>query len=497
MREGETWSQATTERLYNVKSEIPPEYEGIPIIFQCQAEPHTQFLAAGEDEVLMSGGRGSGKSSCLLVDPLRYCHKKRFRGLILRKTMRSLRELIKRAEDIYPACFPGVRFLKQEGIFKFPSGAQIEFGYLDSMGDLSQYKGQEYQWVGFDELTEWHDEELINAMIGSVRSIDPDIPVTIRASSNPDGPGRRWVKERFVDLGASGESIKIAVETPHGTVYRTRKWVHSSIYDNKILMESDPNYVTSLASLPPRKRKVWLDGSWDFTDNMAFDEFDRRFHVCEPFDIPSNWYKFRACDWGYGNRSLAVVLWFAVDPDKRVYVYREFVANGDVPVEKKLNAPNFGRKVLEIERGENITYGIIDGSTAQQRGATGPSVYEQMVMVGCRWNFADRSPNSREATKQLVHHYLEVDPHTLQPQLQIFNTCKQLIKELSSLPLDSRNSNDVDTLAEDHAYDALRYGLSSRPLFSSSIRPESSIDTWFQRPQKKSRPPVVNSTVGY
>jgi len=163
--------------------------------------------------------------------------------------MKSLRELIKRAEDIYPQVFPGAKFLKQESVFKFPSGAQIDFGYLDRPEDLAQYKGQEYQWLGFDELTEWGDEELFNSMIGSIRSIDPEIPVSVRATTNPDGPGRRWVKERFIDRTPANKTLYIPVEDFEGNVlgYRTRKWLHSSIFDNKALMASDPGYVSMLA----------------------------------------------------------------------------------------------------------------------------------------------------------------------------------------------------------------------------------------------------------
>jgi hypothetical protein len=321
-------------------------------------------------------------------------------------------------------------------------------------------------------------------------------------TTNPDGPGRRWVKERFIDRTPQDKTLFIPVENFHGEVlaYRTRKWLHSSIFDNKALMESDPSYVASLASLEPRLRAVWFEGSWDFNDNMAFDEFDRRIHTCDPFEIPPSWYRFRACDWGYGRDSLAVCLWFAVDPEKTLYVYREFVANGDVPVEKKLNAPSFARRVLQLEQGESVKFGVIDGSTAGdggKRSGLGPTSYDMMLQAGCKWNIADRGAGSRKHGKQLVHHYLSFDHEIGRPRIIIFNNCVQLIKELSSLPVDKNDTDDVDSNAEDHAYDALRYGLQSRPMFSATMSSNNSIETWFKPQKSTPRPIAVNPTVGY
>jgi hypothetical protein len=120
---------------------------------------------------------------------------------------------------------------------------------------------------------------------------------------------------------------------------------------------------------------------------------------------------------------------------------------------------------LEAEDG-NIKYGVLDSSLWHKRGDTGPSLAEQMITRGCRWRPSDRSKGSRVAGKNEIHRRLQVDEFTENPRLVFFNTCIETVSQLPAIPLDKKNPEDVDTHAEDHLYDALRYGIMSRPRFS-------------------------------
>lgn len=449
--------------------------------------PQTWFLQANEDEVLFSGGRGSGKSDCLIADPLRYVGNPRFSGLIIRRTMPELRELIARAKLLYSKVFPNVKIWKeQEKCFTFPSGARLEFGYCESVDDAMRYVGQQYCWLGVDEVTQYGDEKIIDSIIPSLRSPDESLPIYIRYTCNPGGPGRRWVKERFIDKGESNSKITLEFEDMEGNkYYKTRKWIHSTIDDNPSL---GIRYKATLAAIPDAVRRAqWLAGNWDAADGTAFPEFKSEIHVIKPFPIPNSWKKFRACDWGYG--SLAVVEWLAVDNDRNIYVYREFVANGNSGT--KLTADKFAIEVLNREVGENIRYGYLDSSVWANRGEVGETVADTMLNMGCSWIPSDRSPGSRVARKLLLHNYLavkEVINETGIPvktaKIKVFDTCKELIKELQSLTVDKNNSEDVDTDLEDHAYDALTYGLASLP----------NPDVPFQNFIGLSSPPVVVNT---
>jgi hypothetical protein len=231
------------------------------------------------------------------------------------------------------------------------------------------------------------------------------------------------------------------------------------------------DYEAMLLSLPEHQRKQLLEGNWDVAEGAAFPEFSRQAHVIEPFDIPSNWVKFRACDYGYG--SYSAVVWFAVSPDEQLIVYRELYVS-------KVLATDLAYMVLDLEQEDgNIKYGVLDSSCWHKRGDTGPSLAEQMIGQGCRWRPSDRSGGSRIAGKNELHRRLQVDDFTEEPRIVFFNTCTNIIAQLPIIPLDKKNPEDIDTKSEDHLYDALRYGIMSRPRFSiwdydpASSRPSS------------------------
>lgn len=453
----------------------------------------TAFLAADEDEVLFAGGRGSGKSSCLIVDLLRYCDKKAFRALVIRRTMPELRELISRAKEIYHEAFPGVRWKEQEKMFIFPSGAAVEFGYCDSVDDVERYRGQQYTWLGVDELSQWPTPEIYNKLKASLRTTDKHLKIYVRSTSNPTGKGRWWVKEYFVDNAPPGKPFYLEYDTPIGKMRISRKWFNSTVMDNPAILENNPQYLATLASLPDALRKQWLEGSWDAVEGMAFPDFSHDVHVIDPFKIPSSWLKFRGADWGYSSK--AVCLWLASDHDNNLFVYRELAANGPAKPNAIMPAPRltadmFAQKVVEMEHGENVKYGVLDCSTWANRGDSGPSIAEEMILNGCVWRPSDRSAGSRKAAVMKMHQLLKKDEVTGKPKIHIFSNCKELIKCLSSLPVDETDPEDVDTTADDHAWDALMYAIMSRPNLASGY------DEWLAK-ESNPKPVIINNTFGY
>jgi len=406
----------------------------------------------------------SGKSSAMLADVIQWVHVPRFRALIIRRTFPELRDLINRAQELYLKLYPAAKWKEQEKLFIFPSGAKIEFGYCDSMNDLLRYQGQEYHWLGVDEISQFESPEYYIKLKMSVRHPPKGVPKKFyRSTTNPSGPGVNWVKDYWINNALPGQKFTKEFDTPVGKQTISYKWIQSLPGDNTFLMENDPSYITQLSSIENEmQRRQWLEGDWDAIEGLAFDEFrknkdGKEWHVVTPFEIPGSWYKFRACDWGYS--SMAVCLWFAVDPDNNVYIYREYVT-------KQTDAPDFAREVLQREAGEAIAYGIIDGSVGDQRGHNGPSIDEQMREVGIRWRYADKSPGSRKSSKMMVHNYLKTDEFVDAPKLRIFKNCNELIREMTSLCLDENDTEQVNTKMCDHAYDALRYGLMSRPMQS-------------------------------
>ena len=458
--EGKVKTVIDTKDIEEASPTIKKAFEEKDVIFQPNQGPQLDFLASSEREVFYGGARGGGKSYAMLVDPLRYCDKQHHRALLIRRTMPELRDLINHSQQLYSKAYPGAKWREQEKEWRFPSGARIEFGYAENLTDALRYQGQSYTWIGIDELPQYPTPDIYNFLRSSLRSVDPEIPVYMRATGNPGNVGSLWVKEMFVDPCESNKRFDVEIPTPMGVKTISRKFIPAKLQDNPYLMQTD-DYYAMLASLPEVQKKQFLEGDWDAYESSSFPEFNRQIHVIEPFDIPRNWMRFRAADWGYS--SPACCLWFAVDYDNNLFVYRELYT-------KRNTADIFARKVLEMEDGEYIRYGILDSSTWARRGDIGPSIAETMIQEGCRWRQPDRSPRSRIAGKVEVHKRLRVDEDTGYPSMFIFSNCLNLIRTLPMLPVDKNNPEDVDTTADDHAYDALRYGCMSRPIHPVSQR---------------------------
>ena len=420
------------------------------IIFQANEGPQTEFLAAPEKDVLYGGAAGGGKSYAMLVDPLRFCHRSAHRALILRRTMPELRELIDKSRELYPRAFPGAKFREVEKIWNFPSGAKVEFGFLERDADVYRYQGQSYSWIGFDEITHLPTEFGWNYLSSRLRTIDSEITPYLRCTANPGGVGAHWVKKRYVDPSEPGQSFK-------GKDGLTRKFIPARLDDNPYLAE-DGRYEEILKSLPEVQRRQLLEGNWDITEGAAFVEFDTEVHVIPPFEIPIGWERVKGIDYGYASESACI--WVAIDPsDGTLIVYRELY-------KKNLTGVDLGKLITEMELLDPFSVsGVLDTSAWARTGTTGPTVGESLQKAGHKLRRADKN---RIQGKIQIHEYLKLK-QSGRPQIQIFNTCPNLIRELQSIPLDKNNPEDVDTHAPDHAYDALRYLIMSRPKINDPL----------------------------
>ena len=265
------------------------------------------------------------------------------------------------------------------------------------------------------------------------------------------------------------------IYTPDGVIKgkRDRIFVPATIFDNQKLLSNDPNYLASLSLLPAAERDALLYGSWDSFDGQVFREWkndpehyeDQKWtHVITPFKIPKEWRIIRCFDWGY-TRPFACY-WIAVAPNRQKFVIREYYGcNGD---------PNKGLQMHHIEVAEKIREIEDTDPNLQGRKITGPadpSIFEESRGLSIASAMAKapnyvvwtKGDNSRIPGKMQVHYHLAFDNEGM-PLLQVFSTCKHLIRTLPNLTYDESNVEDVNSDMEDHAYDALRYGLMSDPV---------------------------------
>jgi hypothetical protein len=441
------------------------------IIFKANEGPQENFLAAGETDVLYGGSAGGGKSYAMIVDPLRFAHRSAHRALILRRSMPELRELIDKSRELYPKAFPGCKYREVEKLWNFPSGAKIEFGFLERDADVYRYQGQAYSWIGFDEITHLPTEFSWNYLASRLRTTDPDITPYMRCTANPGGVGAHWVKKRYISPAPPNDSFL-------GADGITRKFIPARLQDNPYLAY-DGRYEQMLKSLPPAQRKQLLEGDWDVAEGAAFTEFERPLHVIAPFEIPIHWERIKGIDYGYASESCCI--WGAVDPsDGTLIIYRELYRKG-------LLGTELAQLLTEMEISDPMSVrGVLDTACWSRTGTTGPTVGETLVRAGHKLRPADKN---RIAGKIQIHEYLKLQ-NSGRPRIQIFNTCPNLIRELQSIPLDKNNPEDVDTHASDHAYDALRYLVMARPRVNDPLSQLRSLHR-----EQLYRP--VDSTFGY
>jgi hypothetical protein len=444
----------------------------VEVAFQPFPGPQYRFLAAPETEVLYGGAAGGGKSFAMLMDPLRYADNANHRALLLRKSMPELLELIDKSKQLYLKVYPKARYSETNKRWTFPSGATLQFSYIDVESDVYRFQGQSFTWIGIDEITHYATPYVWDYLRSRLRRTDLSITPYMRCTANPGGVGGWWVKKMFIEPSPpntpfwatdieTGLTLRYpdvlgVAEDLRGTPLFKRKFIPARLTDNPALMAS-PEYMAMLSSLPETQRRRLLEGDWDVSDDCAFPEFRKDLHTIEPFEIPSSWHRFRACDYGYVAHT--AVLWLALDPKGRVFVYRELYA-------KNLNAEDLAYKILLMEEDESKPLtGFLDSNCWERRGQIGPSIAETMINKGVKWVPASKGPGSRVNGKLELHRLLATDYITHTPNLMIMQSCPNLIRTLPALPLDKNNPEDVDThFPEDHLYDALRYGVMSRQI---------------------------------
>lgn len=433
------------------------------------------FMARPEYEALYGGAAGGGKSDALVIEALRQVDKPWYKALILRKTFPQLRELIDKSLLYYPRAYPQALYNSSSHTWTFPSGGKIVFGSLNRPQDKVQYQGQAYDFIAFDELTHFTAEEY-EYLKSRNRPNGVGMRVYMRATANPGGIGHAWVKERFITAGAPMEPISETVtwRTPDGQEHsgtQKRIFVPSSVFDNEILLQNDPQYIQRLASMPEAERNALLYGDWDSFSGQVFSEWrndsthymDRRnTHVIAPFRIPAEWSIWCGLDWGY-SRPFSVG-WYAIDGERRLYHIRELYGCTGTPNQGVMWEPGkLAREIKRIEaedpnlKGRTI-HRVGDPAIWQSDGTESVGALMERERV-----YFEKGDHARISGKMQLHHRLAFDENGI-PMLYVFDTCKHFIRTVPNLVYDETDVEDVDTDGEDHIYDQCRYVCMRNPI---------------------------------
>lgn len=362
--------------------------------------------------------------------------------LILRRTFPDLeKSLIRVSRDLYRPDL--CEYNGSKHTYTFINGSIIDFGYINNEADVYQYQSAEYDVIRFDELTHFTEFQY-TYLISRCRGAN-DYPKQIKSSTNPGNIGHGWVRARFIDAAPPNTTI----ETSTGT----RRFIPAKVQDNRFLMESDPEYIQRLQNLPEEEQKALLYGSWDVFKGQYFSEFARERHVIRPFEIPSDWKRARSIDWGFNDP--CAIFWYAIDPEGRVFVYRELTL-------RETLARDVAGKIVELTGKERISYTVASPDMWQRRGHSsmdGESIAETFARHGCPLNRAD---NNRVIGWNRVRGFLADAPDG-KPNIQIFENCLELIRTIPLMIYDEHNVEDVADGLPDHWCESLRYFCMSRP----------------------------------
>lgn len=421
--------------------------------------PGSQSLALSCpcDEILYEGTRGPGKTAAQLARFRRNVgvgYGSFWRGIIFDLEYKDLADLIVQSKRFYNAFGDGATFLSSASDlkWKWPTGEELLFRYGKSEDDYWGFHGQEFPFIGFNELTKQKDDGLYEAMFSCRRSsfrpqdhplkngsFLPPIPLETFSTTNPFGIGHAWVKKRFISPAPRGtiqrhtQKVFNPQTKQEEEITLKRVAIHGSFKENPYL---DPGYVANLMNIKdPNKRKAWVDGSWDVTSGGRFDHlWDERVHVIKPFKIPHDWRVDRSHDWGE-SKPFANLWWAesngsAVEingkkvsfPAGSLFLISEWYGCPKDELNKGLNMPSseVGRGVVWIDKQltgkaenieppqslkkgqlhlvKNICHEVKAGPADNSITNTGDnelSIADKMAKVGCRWKESNKKPGSR------------------------------------------------------------------------------------------------------
>lgn len=441
------------------------------VIWAPQEGPQMALLQCPVFEVFYGGARGGGKTESSIGDWLQHSslYGEAAIGIFFRRKLVQLAEVIARTKQLFPKL--GAKYNEQKKEWLMANGARLKFAYLERDSDAEEYQGHSYTRIYIEELTNFPSPSPIDKLRATLRS-GLGVPVGMRLTGNPGGPGHSWVKRRYIDPNPAGyqiitEACEVEVDGVKSVVTLDRVFIPSKIGDNQLLMRNDPTYILRLRQSGSEALvNAWLKGDWSLVDGAFFDEWDEEKHVLRAVDwlkkIPQDAQRFRAFDWGSAKPFSCG--WYALSdgtwglPKGALLRYREWYGSTGPNKGLKMTADLVAQGIVLREAGERIRYGVADPAIFIQNG--GPSIGETMHLNRCQWRKAD---NKRQAGWEQLRQRLVGEDG--KPMLYFLDCCEDAIRTLPVLQHDEKNTEDLDTEAEDHAADEIRYACMSRPWF--------------------------------
>lgn len=492
--------------------DIYPEPRKVQIIVRkAQPQPGGQAdcMARPEFEVLMGGAAGGGKSWELVLDALGLQYgcgsdgnpmheygmaaiqNPEYRAVIFRRKTPHLQKLIDLGKELYTPY--GAQFVLQRkgepgSSFTFPSGAKIFLCHMENENDKENHQGLEYQFIGFDELTQFTLTQylyLFSRCRGIVlNSAGMNLPSRIRSTTNPTGIGLVWVRKRFIRNGSwkmqpgkthyfiADPTVEDVEDNPTGVLVtpnhpefknaKSRTFIPGFLYENKILMEMDPAYAANIMQMGRKMERALLKGDWDAFGGDFFDEFSRGKNVIKPFDIPKHWQLIGCNDPGWSSPNAFQLI--ARDPDNNIYTLFTYYVKGR-------DAEQHSKNIFKILKSFPYTKGRMPDMIVSGRDAFHKK--DKFAIKRTDQTYADIFQKNglflQEAVTDRVLGWWAMKQYMHNKKYYVFARLNEpLIDELIAAQHDDKNVEEIsgggnDSQVPDHALDCNRYGIMALP----------------------------------
>lgn len=414
------------------------------------------FLLAPQNEVFYGGAAGGGKSEALLMGALQYVDHPNYAAIILRRSYTDLAQpggLMDRARGwLYDT---PAKWDREKHTWHFPSGAQLAFGYIATDQDRFRYQGGEYQYVAFDEVTDFPTDSAYLFLFSRMRrkSGMEDIPLRMRCAANPIGPGVHWVKKRFVE------------ERADDRIFIPAKFTENPYIDQE-------SYRKALSNLHPSLQEALIEGNWEMVEDAAFPEFNPEVHVIDPIQVPREWRRWEAMDFGVSNPTAWLAAALSPPPEPFAILHSEYYRPGLIS--------DHASKILTLR---SLSWGepllaVCDPSIRARTGfgqsGAGQTVHSEFADNGIHLVPANNDRLAgRVRVSELLRQRPEVEFPAWHPRagdygapiLFISRTCTNTIEQVRDAPIDTVQGELVDYAWETrrgHAMAALRYLATAR-----------------------------------
>lgn len=454
-------AQTQTRNRTRNKHPLPPRVrrpvEEICIDWEVSPQ-QLAFMESTKRHLGYGGARGGGKSWAVRATAIRNCLQyPKYRALILRRTIPELQE--NHIEPLKEMLDGIATYSESKRIFKFPNGSIIKLGYCEAERHVKRYQGQEWTGIFFDEATHFPEEWIIKLRACN-RGKNP-WPKQCFYTTNPGGESHAFFKRIFIDKKYKPN------ENPDDY-----EFIQARVTDNQALLDENPEYYEMLLSLPPKLRKMWLEGDWNVAEGMYFETFADRpeyyktrqwTHVipAEGFRIPASWPIYRSFDWGY--RRPFSCGWWTIDYDGVLYRIAELYGvqhiNGEAQPDEgvKWVPQEVFKRIATMEKehpllaGRKITMGVAD--PAIWDAETGESIADTAAKHGILFIKGD---HERIPGWLQCQYRLQFDKEGY-PRMYVLDSCKEFIRTIPTLVYDEHKPEDLCTKGEDHAADEWRY----------------------------------------